>query len=167
MEKGYESTCQLWKLRKLSIKSILISVSMTLAGGLHAQSTTFNDLKLFLAQEATVVEESENTVQYEYDELTVYLIVDEVANRMRLISPIVEENKLADEDRSLLLSVNFDRALDAKYAISNGVLWSVYAHPLRELYRDQAVDAFKQVASLVFNYGTSYSSTDVVFGGGE
>ena len=130
-----------------------------------AQSTSFEDLKLILAKEAIIVEENENAIQYKVGELLLYLIVDESANRMRLMSPIIEEEKLSNEDLKILLSSNFDRALDAKYAISNGVLWSVYAHPLKELYKEQVIDSFNQVRNLVYNYGTSYSSTTVVFGG--
>lgn len=106
-------------------------------------------------------------VQYTIDELPVYLIVDEDANRMRLMSPIIEAKDLEKTDFKTLMEANFDRALDAKYAISNGILWSVYAHPLRELYKEQLLDAFNQVRWLVYNYGTSYSSTTMVFGGGD
>ena len=64
------------------------------------------------------------------------------------------------------MEANFDRALDAKYAIANGVLWSVFAHPLKELTKEQTIDAFNQVRNLVYNYGSSYTSTDILFGGG-
>ncbi len=130
-----------------------------------AQNTSFEDLKLILAKEATIIEENENVIQYKVDELSLYLIVDEDANRMRMMAPIVEESKLTEEDLKILLASNFDRALDAKYATSNGILWSVYAHPLKELYKDQIIDAFNQVRNLVYNYGTSYTSTTMVFGG--
>ncbi|WP_462253199.1 hypothetical protein [Ekhidna sp.] len=131
-----------------------------------AQDTTFDDLKLILAKEATIVKEADNMIQYSVGELQLFLIVDEEANLMRIMAPVVEEDKLSEEDLKTLMESNFDRALDAKYAISNGILWSVYAHPLRELYKDQMIDAFNQVRNLVYNYGTSYSSTTVVFGGG-
>lgn len=129
------------------------------------QETSYEDLKLILAKEAVIVEENENMVQYQIGELIMYLIVDESANRMRLMSPIVEESKLTEKDLKVLLASNFDRALDAKYAISNGILWSVYAHPLKELYKDQIIDSFNQVRNLVYNYGTTYTSTTMVFGG--
>lgn len=131
----------------------------------QAQETTFEDLKLILAKEATIVKESDNMIQYSVGKIQLFLIVDEGANRMRLMSPVAEEQKLTDEELKTLLESNFDRALDAKYALSNGLLWSVYAHPLRELYKDQLIDAFNQVRNLVYNYGTSYSSTTMVFGG--
>ena len=80
---------------------------------------------------------------------------------------VIEESKLKEEDLKTMMEANFDRALDAKYALSNGVLWSVYAHPLKELQKEQLIDAIYQVKNLVNNYGTSYTSTDFIFGGGN
>lgn len=120
-----------------------------------------------MAREATVVEEQGNMIQYKIGELPVYLIVDESSNRMRLMAPIVETKELIEEDLKVLMDSNFDRALDAKYATSNEILWSVYAHPLKELYKDQFVDALSQVRNLVYNYGDSYASTTMVFGGDD
>ena len=147
--------------RILLITILLFTISVSTL----AQETSFEDLKLILAKEATIIEENENVVQYKVGELPLYLIVDVAANRMRMMSPVVEESKLSQKDLKVLMASNFDRALDAKYAISNGVLWSVYAHPLRELYKDQVIDAFNQVRNLVYNYGTTYTSTTMVFGG--
>ena len=93
------------------------------------------------------------------------VITDETQNRMRAMTAIVEESELTDKDRTLVLDANFDRALDAKYATSQGHLWSVFTHPLAELTDDQFTDAAKQVKTLADNYGTSYASSDLVFGG--
>lgn len=147
------------------MRQILMIIFFASVGYGQAQETTFEDLKLILAKEATIVKESDNMIQYSVGKIQLFLIVDEDANRMRLMSPVAEEQKLTDEELKTLLESNFDRALDAKYALSNGLLWSVYAHPLRELYKDQLIDAFNQVRNLVYNYGTSYSSTTMVFGG--
>lgn len=98
---------------------------------------------------------------------TVYIITDENYNRMRIISPIVEDSELTDEHLKVLLEANFDKALDSKYSIHNGYVWSTFTHPLSELTDDQFVDALQQVVNLVNNFGTSFSSTDIVFGGDE
>jgi hypothetical protein len=64
----------------------------------------------------------------------------------------------------ILLEANFDRALDPKYSIYKGFLWSTYTHPLAELTVEQVRDALKQVVVLADNYGTTYTSTDMIFG---
>ncbi|MEO1054805.1 MAG: hypothetical protein AAFX87_29500 [Bacteroidota bacterium] len=132
-----------------------------------AQDMDLKKLKLALAKKAIIKEESGSMIQYELDEIQIYLITDENNNRMRLMAGVVEESKLSKDDLTTLMKANFDRALDAKYALANGVLWSVFAHPLKELEESQAVDALYQVKNLVINYGSSYTSTDFVFGGGE
>lgn len=147
------------------MKNILCFLTIFFALHSLGQETTFDDLKLILAREATIVKEEGNMVQYSVDQLPIYLIVDPAANRMRLMAPIIEEKDLNEQDLKALIKANFDRALDAKYAVSDGVLWSVYAHPLRELYKDQLIDAFNQVRNLVYNYGTTYASTTMLFGG--
>ena len=103
--------------------------------------------------------------QVAFMERLLYVITDESANRMRVMTPIIEEENLKEEDLKLLLEANFDRALDAKYSLYQGFLWSTYTHPLQELTVEQFKDAMRQVATLADRYGGSYSSTDMVFGG--
>lgn len=93
-----------------------------------------------------------------------FVITDEPANRMRILTPIIEEENLDTDDLKVLLEANFDRALDAKYSLYQGFLWSSYTHPLQQLTVEQLKDALKQVATLADRYGDTYSSTDLVFG---
>lgn len=96
-----------------------------------------------------------------------FIVTDEKADRMRIMIPIA---KIGKDDKDLaftLLSANFHRALDAKYAINDGVIWSVFVHPLKSLGESDLDNALKQVRTLADNTGTSFSSTDVVFGGGK
>ncbi len=93
-----------------------------------------------------------------------FIITDELANRMRAMTPVIEEENLDSNDLKVLLEANFDRALDAKYSLYQGFLWSSFTHPLQELTVEQFKDALKQVATLADRYGDTYSSTDLVFG---
>ena len=92
-------------------------------------------------------------------------ITDVNHNRMRIISPIAKTN-LLDKDLLLdALTANFHSALDVKYAISKDVLWSVFIHPLKELSVTEAESAIDQVANAAINFGTTFSSTEMIFGG--
>lgn len=137
------------------------------SGPLLGQDMDYKALKLALAQRAIVVEEQNNMVEYDLDGVHIYLITDESANRMRLMAGVVEQSKIESDEMVTLMQANFDKALDAKYALSRGVLWSVFAHPLKELQKEQVIDALYQVKNLVNNYGTTYTSTDFVFNDGE
>lgn len=92
-------------------------------------------------------------------------IADSTHNRMRIMSPIVESDKLSEELKTASLMANFHTALDVKYAISDNVLWSVFIHPLMELTEDQVLDAVSQVYYAKVNFGTTFSSTSLVFPG--
>ena len=93
------------------------------------------------------------------------VVTDESANRMRIMTPVVGEPEMSSEDLQTVLAANFGRAMDAKYALSNEVLWSVFMHRLRELTDDQFLDGLDQVAQLADNYGTTYTSSNLVFDG--
>ncbi|TSE05787.1 hypothetical protein FOF46_21640 [Aquimarina algiphila] len=102
-----------------------------------------------------------------YKETPMLCVTDATNNRMRIISPITESKNL---DKDLLLdsmTANFHSALDVKYAISNGILWSVYIHPLKELTPEQAENAISQVYYAAKTFGTTFSSTALIFGGGS
>ena len=98
-----------------------------------AQEMSLKSLKLALAQRAIVKAENGPSVEYELDGIQIYTIADESANRMRLVAGIMEESKLKSEDLKKMMEANFDRALDAKYALSNGVLWSLSRFKMLEL----------------------------------
>ena len=84
---------------------------------------------------------------------------------MRLVSPILPEDKLSPEHRTAVLRANFHTALDARYAVGNGVLFATFIHPLSSLTDRDLKSAIRQVSSLVRNFGTTYSSGELVFPG--
>lgn len=90
-------------------------------------------------------------------------IADSTHNRMRIISPIAPSDKLTETLKTAALTANFHTALDVKYAISDEILWSVFIHPLKELTKKQVLDAISQVYYANINFGTTFSSTSLVF----
>jgi len=100
-----------------------------------------------------------------FKEVPMMVVTAPDADRMRIIAPITDASTL---DEALLLdcmTANFHSALDVKYAISDGVLWSAYIHPLSPLTDEQVASALSQVYSAVVTYGTTFSSTELIFGG--
>lgn len=94
------------------------------------------------------------------------VMTDERYNRMRIMTPITAQNELDKDILTILLEANYGRALDAKYALSNDTLWSVFTHPLAELTDEQFIGCVGQVATLADNFGSSYASGNLFFGGG-
>ena len=64
----------------------------------------------------------------------------------------------------MILRANFDRTLDARYALFRGFLVSIFLHPLSALTGPELESGLKQVSNLVRNYGGTYSSGGVRFG---
>lgn len=89
--------------------------------------------------------------------------VDEHA-RMRVMAAIADADDLDSAELRVLLAANYGRALDAKFAIGDGVLWSLFNRPLEGLCRQELLDGMDQVVTLRRNYGSSYRSTELTFG---
>ena len=103
--------------------------------------------------------------KFEIGDATVFVITDESHNRMRIMSPVVELSTLSGDILQVLLEANYDRALDARYCINNDAIWSAFLHPLLELDDRQFLAALSQVVTLRNNFGSTFTSSDLVFGG--
>ena len=112
---------------------------------------------------ASEIEGQLGSWQMIYQEGLVLILTDETNNRMRIFSPVIEEKKLKDGQMKEMLEANFHSALDSKYSLYEGYVVSVFTHPLKELTKDQLIDAMNQVVALTITFGESYSSTGLVF----
>ena len=118
-----------------------------------------------LQRESDTLQVNGNQYQFLVDNTILICLFDENANRMRIISPIVEREKIGEEELLNALVANFHSALDVKYALSDEVIWSVFIHPLKELSEQQVADAIQQVYTAARTFGGSYSSTNLIFPG--
>ena len=100
-----------------------------------------------------------------FDDYILLVVTDEASNRMRIFTPITEEEEVSKIEMARMLRANFHSALDAKYSIYEGFVVSLFTHPLKELTEEQFLDAIAQVANLAKTFGTTYSSTELIFGG--
>lgn len=114
---------------------------------------------------ATESRGEQGVVEFEYDQVLLYLISDVPHNRMRIVAPITEYKNLSRPQLDAIMVSNYHRALDARYAVSDGLLYSAYIHPLAELDEGQVRSAVRQVATLARSFGTDYSSGGLSFGG--
>lgn len=118
-----------------------------------------------LEEQASALEGEAGSWQVFIHNHVLLVVTDEDNNRMRIFTPIMEENELEGQQLRHMLIANFHTALDAKYSIYEGFVISIFTHPLKELTAWQLEDALRQVAKLADNFGTTYSSTDLIFGG--
>jgi len=97
----------------------------------------------------------------------VVVITDEKADRMRIISAVAKAEEVSVETLQRLMQANFDSALDARYSIAKGAVWSVFIHPLAALSDTEFLSGMGQVINLGLTYGTTFSSGALIFNGGD
>ena len=130
----------------------------------NAQMDNSQLTKLIQEQADEMLEEQSGFWKFIRGDRVIIVVTDESHNRMRIITPVVAVTDLDDSDWPAIMSANFDRALDARYAINGDYLWSAFIHPLAELKDNQFVDALQQVVTLANNFGTTFSSGNLYFG---
>ena len=83
---------------------------------------------------------SPNVVEFEYDDIRIACVSDATHDRMRLISPIAKLDSLQPAHLEVLLVANFHTTLDARYALSEGVIYAAFLHPLSTLIPEPCTD---------------------------
>ena len=146
-------------------KTIFILFLSFISSGVWSQEMTIKKLQVILEKVSDTIVSNKSRSNFTIGKVPFIAIADDTHNRMRIMSPITESDKLTEELKTAALIANFHTALDIKYAITDGVLWSIFIHPLKELSEDQVIDAVSQVFYGNVNFGTSFSSSSLVFPG--
>ncbi|MDH3626823.1 MAG: hypothetical protein OEV00_03360 [Acidobacteriota bacterium] len=141
--------------------------TMRLAAGRQADGTTdVNAVQRFVeSMVGETYQRDGNRTYFRLADSEILVICDPDANRMRVMTPVAEADGLSPNDVVRMLEANFDEALDARYALWSDVVWAIFVHPLAELTQLEFTSAVRQVINLQLNYGSTFSSTDVQFGG--
>jgi len=105
--------------------------------------------------------------QFKIEKSWVIIVTDVRANRMRIMVPVRPAEGLTTEEFIRITQANFDTALDSRYAIAQKLLWSVFIHPLRELYQGQFIKGIGQTVNLAVTYGETFNSGLQSYGGGD
>jgi len=128
-------------------------------------TTSPESLHAFIASYAQNVKVSNNVISFEYAGISLFCVWDANADRMRLVTPIAKIEELEKELLLTLLKANYHTVLDARYAIGNDTLFSVFIHPLSSITKNEIESAIRQVANTALTYGTSFNSGELSFGG--
>ena len=99
--------------------------------------------------------------------LATTVVYDIAADRMRIVIPIVKAEDVDSETMLRLMQANFDTALDARYAMANGMVWGTFIHPLSTLSDEEFLVGLAQTANVVLTFGSTFSSGMFMFNGGD
>ncbi|MFS4456907.1 hypothetical protein [Maribacter sp. 2304DJ31-5] len=147
------------------MRNIFLLLIIIIPVALTAQQMSGEKLGELITQVSDTTIVNGNAYQFLYKERPLICVYDTNANRMRIISPIIERKEIEEDQLLNAMVANFHSALDVKYALSDEIIWSVFIHPLKELSEHQVLDAIDQVYAAAATFGTSYSSTSMVFPG--
>ena len=146
-------------------KLFFVFILILLLQNSYAQEMSLTKLDKILHSITDSIVSSKSQWRFKIKEVPFICIADSIHNRMRIISPIADSNRLTEKLKEASLMANFHTALDVKYAISDNVLLSAYIHPLKELSKNQVLDAISQVYYANVHFGTTFSSTSLIFPG--
>lgn len=132
----------------MKIKALILLVVLNIPT-LHAEHAHMTSALLVstITDISDAISVSDNTVEFTYQDVPIVLVYDESANRMRLMTPVIEAEALDENTMSLALQASFASLRDARYAIADGVMWALFLHPLEDLSEALLIDAINQVAA--------------------
>jgi len=145
------------------IKSFLIIIVILGFSPLKSQDMTVDELDEIITTLSDTSISKNGVWEFVLGETFLMCVTDVSNNRMRIITPIKKMNELTPEELQDAMEANFHSALDVRYALSDDLVWAAFIHPLRELSKDQVVDAISQVYSAALTFGESYTSTHLNF----
>lgn len=128
------------------------------------EAMTLERLEAVLEREFQDLEGSQGQWQVTIAGRSLLVIADAANDRMRIMTPVSNASALSTQEIQAMLVANFHSALDARYAVTNGTVVSIFVHPLSTLQERDLGSALRQVATLAENFGTSYSSGGLGFG---
>lgn len=128
---------------------------------------TFKRLEAILTAIDENAERRNFSFRLKIEEVPILVVTDPLANRMRAMVPVRPASELSGEDLLRVMQANFDTALDARYAVAQGMLWAVYIHPLKELERKQLISGLVQTINIARTYGVTFSGGAAIFGQGD
>jgi hypothetical protein len=121
-------------------------------------------MEMIFADQVDAIMGPPGAIQTQVDGINIYLISDPAHDRMRIMAPFAMVEGLDRRVFDLLLRANFHGTLDARYAVSDGIVYAAFLHPISSLSPELLESALAQVLSLVKTFGTTYSSGVLGFG---
>ena len=154
-------------IRATFILAVLYLFSSLSIGAANSKQALMNPEKLhsIISDYSSNVKVNNNVISFDHEKVTIYCIWDANADRMRMISPIANTSDLNDELLELALKANYHTLLDARYAISEDVLYAVFIHPLSPITKNEIESAIRQVSTAALTFGTSFTSGELIFPG--
>lgn len=148
------------------MKSVIMIIMLFCSWSMtEVNAMTQDEMEKVVIESVDVIEQKKGYVVFLYKKVRMALISDVTHDRMRIIAPVTEYSKLTLEQVNKVMESNYHKALDARYATSDDILYSAFIHPMSPLSANELTNALNQVATLALTFGNSYSSGELSFAG--
>lgn len=138
--------------------------------GRGAHPCTPADLDRWVREHGSGVDGAPPSWVFRYEGVDAYCQCQSDVDRMRIVAPVCRVGQLNDQSAEFfeaMLKANYHSALDPRYALDHDLVMSAYLHPLKPLTEAQFLSGLRQVVEMVKTFGTTFSSTGIVFGSPE
>ncbi len=147
----------------LLASSLLLACSTTQPAGVDPPPMTRERLEAALRAIDPEASGRPGAIEFRFGGVDIACISDTTYDRMRFVAPVKAASELTPRQIRAILEANYHSALDARYALSQGVLYAAFLHPLSPLTPEEIASGVRQVANLVRTFGTLYSSGELQF----
>lgn len=162
------------RVLRAPLLAFIVSISIAVLSACSSNNAPTSSEKMTADSLKTLIEKfdekavaSGNGVTFAINERELFLVYDENADRMRVITPIAQSGIASDEVLIRMMQANYDAVLDVRYAMANDIIWAVFIHPLSSLTQKEFLSGVAQTVTAAETFGTSYTSGAFVFGGGD
>ena len=147
----------------LATTSILLSGCVSIGGGTPAGAGAMDQVRLERIFEGQVekIAGGAGYLRSQVDGIDVVLISDPDTDRMQLIVPVPLTENVGVQHLVGMLQANFHHGLDAKYALSDGVIYAVFSHRLSTLAEEDLVAGYRQALDLAKRFGSVTDGIDL------
>jgi len=145
------------------VVGLLLAAGQGTGGG---RRTSGRQLADWLERRAERIERRQPLV-FVYRGVKMVCLYHEAHDRMRIMATVAGLDTLSQSSLASLLSAQFDRVYDARFAIQGDALLAVFVHPLSSLCERDAAAALDQIVNLVESYATAPSGGALRFTGGN
>ncbi len=115
-------------------------------------------MEILFADQVDAILGPPGAIQTKVDGINIYLISNPANDRMRIMAPVALASSLNPRAFHILLRANFNSTRDARYAISEDIVYATFIHPISSLTPGLLRSALAQIISLTKTFGTTYSS---------
>lgn len=117
-------------------------------------------LDLLVRRIGTDVSGGQGYWQFDHGTMRLECFSDPSGDRMGVMVPVAAMKDVTPDQLTECMEANFDRSMDARYCIFDGVLCSVFLHQLSSLTPSLFRSGCRQVVLTAKNFGRSYSSSE-------